>query len=103
MNVILLFLTVILCSPNNNAQAMMSGLEEIGIDKKLQRRVVVFEKFIIIGSTAFLNSFLIPTLVYNLSEMMHFQTKSRKDQSKLLKYFLYLFINAIILPLAQIS
>ena len=35
MNVILLFLTVILCSPNNNAQAMMSGLEEIGIDKKL--------------------------------------------------------------------
>ena len=73
----------------------------MGFGKEDINKFIVLNKFIVIGSTAFLNSFLIPTLVYNFSEMMHFETKSKKDRSKLLKYFLYLLINAIILPLAQ--
>lgn len=32
---------------------------------------------------------------------MFFETESSKDKSKLRKYFFYLFINAIILPLTQ--
>lgn len=103
LNVLLLFLTLIMCSPNNNAGTMMALLDRLGFDKDDVKKWDIVNKFIVIGSTAFLNSFLIPTLVYNLSELMHFGTNSTKDKSKLLKYFVYLLINAIILPLAQLD
>lgn len=103
LNVLLLFFTLILCSPNNNAGVLMDICNSFGFSDKDIAEWQVVTKFVVIGSTAFLNSFMIPQLVYNLSELMYFSTKSKKDQSKLGKYFIYLFINAIILPLAQLD
>ena len=99
----MLFVTVILCTPTSNAQVLIWICKLFGMNEKNIQEGIVAQKFISIGALAFLNSFLIPNLVYNLSELMFFETKSKKDRSKLKKYFGYLLINSIILPISQIG
>jgi len=99
----MLFVTVILCTPTSNAQVLISICKLFGMNDNNIQDGIIAQKFISIGALAFLNSFLIPNLVYNLSELMFFETNSRKDRSKLPKYFGYLLINSIILPISQIG
>lgn len=101
LNLLMLFLTIIFCAPNNNAYMLLQALNRLGITGDILNEYQILNKFIKIGSIAFLNSFLIPQLVFNLTQLMFFETESAKDKSKLRKYFFFLFTNAIILPLTQ--
>jgi hypothetical protein len=52
---------------------------------------------------ALFNSLLIPTLVYWSNEYLFFEQKSIKTNSRLKKYFFYLMIIVIILPLTNLN
>ena len=72
----MLFLTVVICAPNNNASVMLGALNRIGITGDILDKYQILNKFINIGSMAFLNSLLIPQLVYNMTQLMFFDTES---------------------------
>ena len=50
---------------------------------------------------ALFNSFFIPTIVYQISELLFLETKQDKDKSKMRKYFFYLLMISFILPLVN--
>ena len=73
------------------------------MDSSIDQGKTYYRQLVEILAIAFLNSFLIPFLIYNLNEQIKFQTNSAKDSYRLLKYYFYLFLNTILLPILQIS
>ena len=55
---------------------MLGALNRIGITGDILDKYQILNKFINIGSMAFLNSLLIPQLVYNMTQLMFFDTES---------------------------
>ena len=52
-------------------------------------------------SIAFFNSFLIPMMVFYTTECMFFETVSARTKNRLNKYYFFILMNTIILPLCQ--
>ena len=48
------------------------------------------------------NSLIIPTLIYYLNESQFFELKSDQQKDRLIKYFIYLTLNTLILPTLRV-
>lgn len=100
--VLLLFMmTIVLLTPINFTQLLNKFLEGIlGEDSE-------YIGFLKSGTTPFVlvtcNSLIIPQAVYYTSYYMNFETKSSQYISMLLKYFFYLGVNTIILPITGLE
>ena len=69
-----------------------------------EKQDILFWAMIVeIPAIAVTNSVLIPQIVFYIGEFTFYQTYTKKDISKTFKYFVYIFINAIILPIAQFT
>lgn len=101
LNFLLLVLTIFVSTPIRQADFLVRYLNFLlpGKQKDLMTTAMCVE----VLSITFTNSFLIPQLVYNVAEFLFYETRTQKDISKMFKYFFYIFINAIILPLAQFT
>ena len=101
LNTLLFFLTIIFSTPITNPKLINSGLVDIvGEDSQAYQ---FFFKMIGPMAMALFNSLFIPMLVFWISEYLFFEQKSSRVQSRLRKYFFYLIINTIFLPITKLD
>jgi hypothetical protein len=72
MDILLFFITVIVSTPSNNAKVINKLFEELKLnqlfDNEFFKAKNYYRQLVEILAIAFLNSFLIPFLIYNLNE-----------------------------------
>lgn len=97
----MLIITVFVSTPTRQADFMVKMVDFLtpGDMQDVMTSAMVIE----VLSITLTNSIIIPQIVYFFSEFLFYETRTQKDVSKIFKYFLFLFINAIVLPITRIS
>mmetsp|Transcript_29399 Transcript_29399/g.44436 ORF Transcript_29399/g.44436 Transcript_29399/m.44436 type:complete len:185 (+) Transcript_29399:1692-2246(+) len=94
-------MTILFSTPITNAKLINSGLQDV-VGEDSQAYQFFFKMIGPIGMAIF-NSFFIPMLVFWTTEYLFFEKKTTKVQSRLRKYFFYLIVNTIFLPITKLD
>lgn len=101
LNVILFMFTVLLLTPLNFTRALNGFIRKVlGEDSELlDEAYSMTTPFILV----LCNSGIIPQVVFWTTEFMYFETRSEQVLNRLRKYFFFIFVNAIILPITSLE
>jgi hypothetical protein len=107
LNLILFLLTVTIVTPSANIQLLTDTAKFLKLKKFANVTGIMtytaFDYGIKVSALALTNSFIIPFLVYYFIEWMKWEKHSDRERAKLWRYFFYICMNTLVLPLLNLE